>query len=160
MVRLYLILSMLLYATAARSQGKVWLPEPFVQHAMAGDSILEEYLKPIKFIIDPPDSGLVWVYGTNDAAKMQFRRVVHEGREKWVVPFLEYKMDPMVIPRAYIDRFYNADVYLSRHGKNMVLEIVEANSTERIEFVDRVDGQIFTNGFDAINKLSKYKQLK
>lgn len=152
-----LVLALCWYAATVAAQGKVWLPEPFVQRAMVGDSILEEYLKPIRFILDPPDSGLVWVYGTKDAKKKQLRRVVHEGKEKWVVPFLEYDLDPMLIPQAYIDRFFNADVYLSRHGKKLLLEIVEANSTERIEFVDRANGQVFTDGPEAINKLRTHK---
>lgn len=157
MVRLCLVLSMLLYAATGQSQGKVWLPEPFVQHALTGDDLLYQHLKPFEFIVDPPDSGLICLSGGSEVKKLSVRRIVHDGQEKLLLPPLDFLLDPDVNPREYIDRFAMADVYLSRYGKKLLLEIVEVNSTERIEFVDRANGQMFTDGPQAINSLRTHK---
>src|SRR5687768_6438684 len=81
-MKLFLFFCMLLPMTTAWSQGKVWLPESFVQHAMAGEAA-EQYLKPIEFIMDPPDSGLIWTYGAPKASDVRMLRVQHQGKDKW-----------------------------------------------------------------------------
>ncbi|MCD6064098.1 MAG: hypothetical protein K0R82_2009 [Flavipsychrobacter sp.] len=144
---------MLLYATAAGAQGKVWLPELFVHHAMAGDDLLSQYLKPFEFIVDPPDSGLICLSGGQGPKKLSVRRLWHDGHEKLLLPPLDFLLDPDANPREYVERFAMADVYLSRYGKKLLLEIVESGKTERIEFIDRLNGEVFTDGFEAITEL-------
>ncbi|WP_276132598.1 hypothetical protein [Polluticoccus soli] len=146
------ILLALLYATTGWSQGKVWLPELFVQHALAGDAA-EQYLRPFEFIFDPPDSGLVWTYGAPQASRVDLRLVSHEGREKWQVLYLANHFYRNVNPREYIDGFYGSMIYLSRHGQKLRLEIIKDDKTETIDFVDRANGQIFIDGKKAIKQL-------
>ncbi|WP_276132597.1 hypothetical protein [Polluticoccus soli] len=154
MRRLLLLSVMFFVVLVSKAQEKVWLPEAFVRHALAGDSMLVEYLKPIEFILDPPDSGL-WVYGAKgeDAAKKPLKRVIHEGREKWSVPISEYGLDTTWVPHADIERFAKADIYLSRNDNKLLLEIVEPNRTERIDFIDSMNGDKFSYGFEAIAEL-------
>lgn len=152
MKKCFAILVLLLCATTGWSQGKVWLPELFVQHAMAGDAA-EDHLKPFRFISDPPDSGLVWTYGAPAISRVTVKRVIHNGKEKWQLYYLAQHFYRKAHPREYINRFYTAQVYLSTHGRKLLLEIVEDGNTEQIEFVDRAGGEIFTDGPAAIEKL-------
>lgn len=174
----YLMISIIVffsYTCNAQIQEKLngsWLPERYVLAVLA-DSIdnLDEYLFPVEgfeiskertaeFIknyeieTNNPESLIVIKTYKSEHNTILAEKVLLGGHEKYKLPYFHGSLNMKYIPRETVNRYAKADVYMSKSGNKVLLEIMVDNRSEKIYFVDNVNGRYFKD----IESGKKYMQ--
>ena len=76
-------------------------------------------------------------------------KVTHDGKVKYKLPRLYAGMNMKYISSETVDRYEEADIYISRNKNKLVLEIIENGKIETIFFVNGVDNYTFKSFDDA-----------
>jgi hypothetical protein len=156
-----------------------WLPEKYVFAKMANDTnntdcflypvegfeISKErtvefihYLELENQIVDVDKTILVKTY-KSELNSILSEKFIYKTKEKYRLPFFFSYLNMKYIPQEIVERFEKANIYLSKAGNKLLLEIIENDKQEKIYFINGINDHIFKDVEEANQYLRTNFQL-
>jgi hypothetical protein len=141
---LFLYFHLLLFTNCSSQETKeAWLAKNYVKAIEHGDTNVNSSRVPIEGFQIRGDQVEILMYRA-EVAVVKYQRIHRSGMNKLKLLNLEYYVNLKYSPRSWVDKFIRSEVFLIINSEELIVEIVDNKQTEKITFVNKINGRKFT----------------
>lgn len=140
------------FAQTVKNDAKFWLPEKYVNAALAGDSVnIRNYLNPVEGFVTSGTDLLILTY-IGEEGPIRYQTVTNN---KKLLTNVHRYMNLQYVPRDSVSLYSKSKFLVSREGDRLLLEIETEGKHRKIYYVSGAGDYEFDNLHSAKDKLER-----